>query len=179
MTRRRLLLGLVLPLLAGSTLSLPAVHGRLIGWARGQAFFEGRPTSWWEREIRTAYGLALSDEHGVPYRWYVRKPPPSTWESFTSLLLGYPSMDTQDPSLTDGDPKALPVLVELIRSPHAKARWVAVSGLGALGRKAPEALPALMAAARDDGDEEVRLTAIWEVRRIDPDAADRAAPVDR
>lgn len=52
MTRRRLLLAFVLLLLAGGTLSLPAVHWRLIGWWRGEAFYQGRPTSWWARQLK-------------------------------------------------------------------------------------------------------------------------------
>lgn len=47
MKRRWLLLTctLLVLLLAGSVLH-PAVHWRLVGWYRGEAFYRGRPTSW-------------------------------------------------------------------------------------------------------------------------------------
>jgi hypothetical protein len=167
--RRTVLLSLALLLLAGGALSLPAVHWRLIGWWRGEAFLEGRPTSWWVSEIDTAYVYDHPSSPRFPGHWHVRQPPPGFWESLT----GHPALARQE-RLTEGDVQALPVLLELLRSDQPKARWVAVSGLGALGRRAPEAWPALLAAAQDDADEEVRQAAIHKVRQLDPDAAARA-----
>jgi len=178
MTRRRLLLSLVLLLLAGGVLSLPAVHWRLIGWWRGEAFFQDRPTSWWEQEIEHNFYVLPAFTSEFDDRWYVHQAPPSVLESLNGWLSGgFPYKPSRQASLTEGDPQALSVLLELIRSDKQEARWVAVSGLGPMARDAPELLPALMAAARDDGDEEVRLAAIREVRRIDPQAAVRAGLV--
>jgi len=41
---------LTLVVLAG-VLALPSVHWPLYGWLRGEAFYQGWPTSWWDREI--------------------------------------------------------------------------------------------------------------------------------
>jgi hypothetical protein len=43
-------LGLVLLATIG-LLALPAVHWPLLGWLRGEAFYRGRPTSYWQREV--------------------------------------------------------------------------------------------------------------------------------
>src|SRR4051812_49922600 len=47
---RRIWLGLALLLIIAAL--LPAVHWRVIGWARGEAFYQGRPTGYWKREVR-------------------------------------------------------------------------------------------------------------------------------
>src|SRR4051812_26669562 len=48
--RRRLLLFLAAAAVL-LVLALPAVHWRLVGWARGEPFFDGRPASYWRREV--------------------------------------------------------------------------------------------------------------------------------
>src|ERR1043166_149159 len=48
--KRRWKLWLSLLILAGSLFALPAVHWRVIGWVRGEAFYQGRPTSYWSME---------------------------------------------------------------------------------------------------------------------------------
>src|SRR5436309_11657235 len=47
MTRRRKLLFSATTLVALGVLALPGVHWRLYGWARGEPFYDGRPTSYW------------------------------------------------------------------------------------------------------------------------------------
>jgi hypothetical protein len=50
--RRRLVLSFTLLLAAGMTFSLPPVYWRVVGWAKGEPFYRGRPTSWWRNECR-------------------------------------------------------------------------------------------------------------------------------
>jgi hypothetical protein len=52
--RRRLLIGLAVLALLG-VLALPAVHWRLIGWAKREPFYRGRPVSYYALNIRTNY----------------------------------------------------------------------------------------------------------------------------
>ena len=49
--RRRLLIGLAVLALVG-VLALPGVQWRLIGWAKGEPFYRGRPASYFARDIR-------------------------------------------------------------------------------------------------------------------------------
>ncbi|OAI53187.1 hypothetical protein AYO44_16200 [Planctomycetaceae bacterium SCGC AG-212-F19] len=54
MTRRRWL-WLCLTLFGAASFMLPAVHWRVIGWVKGEAFYQGRPTSYWAKEIEESY----------------------------------------------------------------------------------------------------------------------------
>lgn len=49
MKRRNVWMCLMLLLVAVSFM-LPAVHWRVIEWAKGEAFYQGRPTSYWKSE---------------------------------------------------------------------------------------------------------------------------------
>jgi hypothetical protein len=69
------------------------------------------------------------------------------------------------PELVDGDPDALPVLLELIRRPEVKTRQVAVSGLAALKSREPAVIDAL-AEALWDSDPMIRRMADTEYRRV-------------
>jgi hypothetical protein len=99
----------------------PAVYWPVTGWLRGEAFYQGRPTSYWSQAIwtwgndsaagtwldqaRVSVGMRKSDpvprppvigEDADPYSWL---PAPA------NLLALRP---------TDVDPAALPVLLELV-----------------------------------------------------------------
>jgi len=50
--RWRLLATLGLLVLVGTVLAHPAVYWPLVGWARGEAFYRGRPSSYWSQEMR-------------------------------------------------------------------------------------------------------------------------------
>ena len=54
--RRRLPIGLVVLALLG-VLALPGVHWRLIGWWRGEPFYQGRPASYYAACLRTHFGI--------------------------------------------------------------------------------------------------------------------------
>ncbi len=58
MSRRVLLRAGVLlgAVLACALLALPSIRWPLWGWMRGEAFYEGRPTSYWRWEIHVYYG---------------------------------------------------------------------------------------------------------------------------
>ena len=51
MKRRRLLLALALLLFVVGLLLVPSVRWPLYGWLRGEAFYQGMPTSYWHAEI--------------------------------------------------------------------------------------------------------------------------------
>jgi HEAT repeat protein len=72
-------------------------------------------------------------------------------------------------ALADGKEAAVPVLLELLRSPDAEVRWSAAGALGMIGPEARAAVPALADATRD-GDPTVRYTAADALGKIGPDA---------
>jgi hypothetical protein len=49
--RWRIWLGLGLLLFVAASFLLPAVRWRVIGWVRGEAFYQGMPTSYWAKEV--------------------------------------------------------------------------------------------------------------------------------
>lgn len=143
--RWRLLICLALLLLVLGSLLHPAVHWRVIGWWRGEAFYQGRPTSWWSTELQRwgpAYyigldgGLAYSSE---PY-WCRRS---SWWEDALRTNVGVAS-SSQPPLVQAGDRAAIPLLVELLAHEDVDVRHIAVYGLGRLGKEAQMAVPTLM-----------------------------------
>jgi hypothetical protein len=137
--RKRWLVAALL-LLAGALL-LPPVHWRLIGWARGEAFYQGRPTSYWEREIRQ-YVMIDSFVSGDLYFDY---PEPTAVEEWLEKHLGVRPRVQGNPTLgfSKNGSAAAPVLMELLACKRLKVRLFAVQRLGCVGPEAAPACPAL------------------------------------
>ena len=94
------------------------------GWLWGEAFFEGRPTSYWADEIeRWDYTCTICEEEQ-----YVRRSP---WPRFVQGYL--PEPDARWPRLFDGDADGLPVLQELRTHPSVKVRDWARIGIARIG----------------------------------------------
>lgn len=164
--RWRLWLALLLLLVTGATLLLPAVHWRLVGWAKGEAIYDGRPTSWWVHDIEDNFVQTVAFEPiflggpppdpgpPIPVDW-ARKASapwwewrPSWWDNSSNLVTQL--FRVESAPLVNADPAALPVLLELLRRPEAKSRQVAVTGIARLADyRQPGALAALEGAAND------------------------------
>lgn len=157
----RLLLGLSLLLLVVASLLHPSVHWRVIGWWRGEAFYQGRPTSYWANEIETSYReLDMGGSIFSPrlVTWY--RVTPSCWHQVTQPFMpgtrAVPIADLHlNPPLLDGNPDALVILLTLIQGNSARVRRVAICGLMAQGQDKPEISSALLEATKDP-DEVVR-----------------------
>jgi hypothetical protein len=139
----------------------------LIGWWRGEAKYKGRYTNSWRAEMRTydQYFRISSD-------WYFFHTQ-SRWEHWLSNFLpkSSPSDDRFDPPWKDGDPKAIPLLVELLQAPETCVRVIAASGLETIGPPARDAIPALLAVLRNDNDEDVANEAFSALEEIDREVA--------
>ncbi|OAI51207.1 hypothetical protein AYO44_17190 [Planctomycetaceae bacterium SCGC AG-212-F19] len=177
----RLWFVLALLLFSGAALFVPAVHWRLIGLAKGEAFYQGRPTSWWVRDIEDYYIPVVEgesrvrgepedkwiDPSPVPVSWSRQPPPPwwawrpAWWPSSGAVQF----LTIEDAPLMRGDPTDLPLFLELVRRPEVKSRQVAVTGLATLASREPAALAALRAAA-DDGDPAVRRQVQQTLRQL-------------
>jgi hypothetical protein len=160
--RWRLWLSLAV-LLLGATLLLPAIHWRVLGWIRGEALYEGRPTSWWVRDIEEYYipiveGVVFVRGFGNPGSvsrgpvGWSREAPPPWWEwrpEWVAPAATVKVINVTDAPLINGERDALSVLLELVQRPEVKVRQVAVTGLGSLSLQEPAALAALRQAALD------------------------------
>ncbi len=164
MKRRKPLWHILPLLLLGGCLLHPAIHWRLIGWAKGEAFYQGRPTSYWRAECER-WGGGITWHWNITLGYWHRVP--SEWEKLLEGVSGSPSATTTKMPLVQGDPESVPVLMELLAS-SAKARLIAMEGLGLVGPLARDALPELR---RIHGESEFAGFA-WDVLvRIDPEAA--------
>ncbi len=84
--------------------------------------------------------------------------------------LGSPEGMTAMDALQSGDKAALPVLVELLKSPHSAVRVTAAGGLAELGPGAEAALPGVILAIKDK-NLNVRYYALSTARNLGPAAA--------
>src|SRR5205823_12329398 len=93
--RRRLLIGLAV-LALGGVLGLPGVHWRLIGWARGEPFYRGRPATYWSAVLREAnYAGSVSSTFDPMYVSCPAGPLPQVRERL-GLQVGRESVDPDD-----------------------------------------------------------------------------------
>ena len=144
----RLWLCLTLLLLVGASLLHPSVQWRLIGWVRGEAFFQGRPTSFWKRECRQ-WEHRLDENYGmscvVPWVW-VRNP--TELEQRIGQWTGRPAAKTAGKMpLLEGGPLAVPVIVELTGEDDRSVVHVALCGVAGIMIDHPDAIePAVRSA---------------------------------
>jgi HEAT repeat protein len=124
-------------ILVGSVLLVPASRWTLIGWIRGESFYQGRPTSYWSQQIRA----------------YQHRVPPSSIDRLMATL-GLSAPNHREPPLEamlgqEPDPAAVPVLTELLGDPDDQVRYHAANTLSHCGPKAGAAVPALVKMLRD------------------------------
>ncbi|HEY1379287.1 MAG TPA: hypothetical protein VGF55_20965 [Gemmataceae bacterium] len=144
MRRRRLLAFLAVSTVVG-ILALPPVHRRLAGWAKREAIWNGRPVSYWRREIAASTfvpgfrnGVVPGQAHGWPW---LGRPEGVTGvldagRRWLDRLLGRPTGDPipTPPMLSHyHDATTLPVLLGLLDAPEPQVRYFAALKLGALG----------------------------------------------
>ena len=138
MNRRwRLLLGLALPLfLAGSF--FPAMYWHVQGWARGEAFFQSRPTCYWAREAARCEMVDAWTSGDLDF--FDREP--TAAEQLLKKRFGI-SLRTEGAVGRLHDPEAVPVLIELLASEDLPVQLFAIPTLGHLESKASAATEAL------------------------------------
>jgi len=110
------------------------------GWLRGEASYQGRPTSWWAGELER-WDIQVMHAHmimdGVKecrrVVRYVRHD--SDFETLCKKLLRDES-ERETPGALTGDEAAEAVLAELVNHPVEKVRQMARHGLARMGRLA-------------------------------------------
>jgi len=176
MTKRRLLwTGALGALLLGIFLAFPTPRLVLIGWLRGDSFYQGRPTSYfiWDLQrvnispVSCPNGVGNDTERIVDFSFGCHT---TFWEDFLERYFDVMSQPTfASIILLQGDPAATPVLMELLASENYQFRLVAALGLSAIGPPAKAAVPALlqMAQESDYPSHSCARMALW---KIDPQA---------
>jgi hypothetical protein len=136
----------------------------LIGWWRGEAKYKGRYTNSWRAELRSYYSFSASNLGTAEWSFFPRTSKLEDW--FGKVMSGN-SLKVHPPApLQDGDPEAIPVLVELLNAPEPIVRLMAAAGLEQIGSPAGEAIPALSALV-DDEDGDVAFAARQAIRIIE------------
>lgn len=104
---------LILTVLGLALLLAPSAYWKLRGLANGEHFFTGMPTSYWSRRVE---GF-----HKYQDKWA------DSWSSKIPDFFGLADWDY--PAVMDGDPEAIPVLVDLLDANEAGVRIEAVRTL--------------------------------------------------
>jgi len=133
MTKRRLLRwSLILVILAAFAVWLEPT--RVVwGWLRGEAFYQGRPTSWWAEQLVLwdCQCIGSVGEGAVTsftvWEQYVCRPKPSSSRIWLSRFVKL--ADPPWPAVLEGDPASLPVLNELLHFPGPYVPQWAQEGL--------------------------------------------------
>ena len=174
MLKRKRLACLVILLLVLAGVSLhPAVYWRVIGWSRGEAFYQGRPTSYWAEQFRNWPGPEDSWSRSflpeIIANWFEPEDRPSyPGQAFYSEgrhvvpanaipvlveLLGEEGeaanfacvgLLVASSEMPQVVQTAVPKIVEILRSPSCKHRQYPIWALGCIGGGAKGAVPALI-----------------------------------
>jgi len=138
----------------------------LLGLLRSESFYQGRPTSYWSREIRRAKDIGASDALSTAQDW------------FSDLFRSNKWTRAEDIQLLKGGPEAAPVLKELLRDKNPGVRSTAAWALVSADDVEPrEVVPALCDGLLDEGDVYLRAWAAAFLKQIPPDReAERAIP---
>jgi hypothetical protein len=155
---KRLLLrtAVLLAAVALASLLIPDVRWPLRGWVRGESFFRGRPTSYWSREVKD--WMASQDWGCIPPPRLHTLPEVLGYDrtDWLERRLGIPPRVGADaPCLWEGDRKAVPVLVELLKDKDTSVAAKAASGLGRIGPEARGTVPALIKVLVATGADEI------------------------
>lgn len=153
--RKRWLIG-VSALALAATLATPAVHWRLIGWARGEAFYRGRPTTFWMEEV-----MAVESFGGCvgPPLFRRKVEPLATLQGLVNLPITFRDVPVEDVQCFYDDPAAIQVLRALLAAREPKVRTDAANYLGY--QQSREAVPELKALLADKGEDTKVRTAAY------------------
>jgi hypothetical protein len=168
-------------LLAGGVLALLAAGGwwGLDAWRPWEPRFLGHPAAWWEGRLRDeSVDVEVREQFpGSPVIWLTVGPlhrPGGSWRAWLEWA-GVPVPSDADARRMMADrlrdtPGACPVLLRLLRSPHAPVRRYAAYCLGDQRPPDPQAARLGLWEALGDPDPTTRRIARLAWKDIDPDA---------
>jgi HEAT repeat protein len=168
MRRWLLILGVLLLLaVAGVFLDPTRV---VIGWMSNESFFQGRPSSYWERELRSREPAVRTNAIKE-----LTDGGPAAIPVLVELIENdRPSANSSEvrwtaaATLSQMGPRArpaLPALVDALQDSDPLVRLMAIKALGRIGREAAPALPALVPLLKCDEKLDV-LKALQQIHRV-------------
>jgi hypothetical protein len=140
---------MVIAIVAGLIASAMTSH--MIGNRQKEHLFLNQPASYWSQKLQE------------PIQ---RK---EVWQGHLKVLKDV------DPAaaLRQGDPDAVPVLIELLKDDNSVVRQEAILILARIGKPAKDAIPAIQQALNDP-DDQVRARAVTALRQFELDAAEQS-----
>jgi HEAT repeats len=135
--RRRILVLLLLPLLCGLLL-VPQVRWPMYGSLRGEAFYQGMPTSYWRHRIQQHERAKDAQKVTLNVDWIQKL------KSVVGLL-----PDDLPPDILGRDPETLAVRIELLRDSDDRVRAAVATNIGMIGPAAREVIPLLIDMLQD------------------------------
>src|SRR5262249_9462862 len=111
--RKQLIVGLALLLVVCAIAVVADPTCVLLRLLRNESFYQGRPTSYWSREIRRARDIEASDALSTAQDWFSNLFRPNKWTR------------AEDTNLLKGGAEAAPVLKELLRDKNPGVRSTA------------------------------------------------------
>jgi hypothetical protein len=165
--RRKLLLAGAALAAALVMLTLPAVRWPLVGWWRGEPFYDGRPASYWSAALAPLsshyklYGSAAEIECYAPDCLF-----PALRRRLGMVVPTRLLTDGEVP-MGQGDAAAVPVLRALLRVPDEQAQIYAAWALARIGPPAAAAVPELRELAGRKPRDSVAVTAQNSLRYIE------------
>ena len=145
-------------------------RSNIIGYLRHESIYQGRYTNFWSADLRGWEVTATASFNGFCSRF--RDPKESFWSEWLPRWI----KPSQQPSfkehpLMQGDPEALPVLLELLRDPSRDIRLIAAEAIGKLHPPPKHVFLTLMEALHDEEDKDIHREIEDDLFRIDWDAA--------
>jgi hypothetical protein len=136
--KKRLCIGASIVLVVGviAILAVPPFRLTCVGYFRGENRFKGLPTSYWRYEVEKYVS------------WQPRPRAKSLWEKFLEYFSWGGRGDK--PDVLWGNPKAVPVLIDLTRERTNRGLYVqAYNTLSTIGPSASDAIPSLKEDVKD------------------------------
>lgn len=157
----------------------------LEGWLRGEAFYQLRPTRYWRQQVVRCPkypSYVAFDINGFVERSWSAVVGPSWWQRTTRCFLPDPPWPPSLP-LRDEDPRALPVLRELLADSEPAVRMYAAETIGGLGPAGQPAVADLVRLLEDRAVGSFGYTvaekAAWSLGQIGPGARSAGADLER
>jgi len=119
------------------------VRWRVIGWVLGEAFYKGRPTSYWSEEL-SRWGKQWNGYQEDQDPTFTREE--TMWDRFAEGLSGRRALELEfgGEELQLVNPEAVPVLLDLLKDSNPFVRSIAALCLGKIGPEARPAVPILL-----------------------------------
>lgn len=139
--------------MAGS-MSHPSLYWQLLGWWKGEAFYQARPTTYWRHVIQQSYQQLIWSTEELPLDGYYSQHP-TCCQRWISRIFGATDCATVN-TLPIDDKAALAVWTELLSDDDEVVRRVAAYRLMKLGSVGQVAIPALQRTLSNAKTEEER-----------------------